>query len=496
MNKTSKKYIYPATLLADYYKVSHKQQYPLKTQYVFASWIPRTSRLEGVNHVVAFGFQSFIKEYLIDYFNENFFNRPKQEIVDEYSRIIKHTLFVDKPDTIHLEALHDLGYLPIKIMALPEGTLCPLRVPMLTIENTKPEFFWLTNYLETLMSQSLWMPSTSATIALEYKKILNRYALETVGNTDFVKFQGHDFSMRGMGGLESCVLSGMGHLLSFVGSDTIPAVFGAEKFYNADVEKELVACSVPASEHAVMCSYGRDEFNSYKRILTEVYPSGIVSIVSDTWDLFKVLTNVIAKLKPEILARDGKCVIRPDSGDPVKIICGDKDSINELERKGVIEILWDIFGGTVSDQGYKVLDSHIGCIYGDAITLDRCKSICEGLKEKGFASINTVYGIGSFTYQHNTRDTFGFALKSTHVIINGEEIMIYKDPMTDKGGVKKSLKGRCVVKKNTETGELYVVDELNKKECDDNTDNELRCIFLDGKLIIDDTFEQIRNRLK
>lgn len=158
--------------------------------------------------------------------------------------------------------------------------------------------------------------------------------------------------------------------------------------------------------------------------------------------------------------------------------------------------MWDIFGGTLSNNGYKVLDSHIGCIYGDAITIERCKSICELLKEKGFASTNMVYGIGSFTYQYNTRDTFGFALKSTHVIIDGVEHNIYKNPKTDKSGVKKSLVGRCAVTIDESDGELCVVDNLTKSESDNYKGNELREIFVDGKLIVDDTFSSIRERLK
>ena len=164
---------------------------------------------------------------------------------------MKYTLGVTEPYTKHIEELHDLRYMPIKIKAVKEGTLVPLRVPMLTIENTKPGFFWLTNYLETLMSCSLWIPSTSATIALEYRKILEQYAKETVGDNGFVPFQGHDFSMRGMGALESSKMSGAGHLLSFVGTDTIPAILFAEENYNANIEKELIGCSIPATEHSV-----------------------------------------------------------------------------------------------------------------------------------------------------------------------------------------------------------------------------------------------------
>lgn len=488
----------PATLLCDFYKISHREQYPNKTEIVYSTWIPRATRREGIDHVVAFGFQAFIKEYLVDYFNENFFSRSVEDVVNEYTRVVKYTLGVANPDASHIKELHELGYLPIKIMALEEGTLTPLRVPMLTIENTHPKFFWLTNYLETIMSAGLWQASTSATIAHEYRKILDRYAMETVGNTSFVPFQGHDFSMRGMGGLEPAVHSGMGHLCSFVGTDTIPAIIGAEYYYGANIETELVGTSIPATEHSVMCAYGRDEFESYKRIITEVYPNGFVSIVSDTWDLWKVLTDVIGKLKKEILARNGKVVIRPDSGDPVKIICGDPDSDNIFVRKGVVEVLWDIFGGTVTDKGYKVLDSHIGCIYGDAITIERCEAICRLLKAKGFASTNTVFGIGSFTYQYNTRDTFGFALKSTHVIIDGEEIQIYKDPVTDTDKIKKSLVGRCVVVNNDIKG-ILVVDCLTikgQKEIEKvGFKNLLETIYEDGRFVKQTTLAKIRKVL-
>jgi nicotinamide phosphoribosyltransferase len=488
-----KNYIYPATLLCDFYKVTHREQYPAGTEKVYSTWIPRESRIKGINHVVAFGFQAFIKEYLIKYFNDNFFSRPKEEIVSEYKRVINRTLGADNPCTSHIEALHDLGYLPVKIKAVKEGSIIPLRVPILTIENTKKEFFWATNYLETLMSCSMWIPTTSATIGFEYRKILEKYAAETNEDTSIVQFQGHDFSMRGMAALEASKLSGLGHLLSFVGTDTIPAILAAEEYYNADIDNELIGTSIPATEHSVMCAHGKDEFEAYKKIITEVYPNGFVSIVSDTWDLWSVITKVIANLKTEILARNGKVVIRPDSGDPIKIVCGDPDSSNIFEQKGVIQLLWEIFGGTTTKKGFKQLDSHIGCIYGDAITLDRCKAICEGLKAKGFASTNMVYGIGSFTYQYNTRDTFGFALKSTHVVIDGQEFKIYKDPATDKNKVKKSLIGRvCVVNDNAGT---YAVDNLSIAMQDACENDLLEEVFVDGKLVRDENFSDIRKRL-
>lgn len=570
-----------AALLCDFYKISHRPQYPDKTQTILATWTPRSTRyLPDTPKVVAFGFQGFIQESLIEFFEDNFFSKDKSTILAEYSRLIKFTLGDQNPDTSHIEALHDLGYLPLKIKALAEGTLTPIRTPMLTVQNTDPRFFWLTNYIETLMSCELWQSATSATIAYKYRKILDRYAKETTGSTMGVEFQGHDFSMRGMGGVHSAAKSGSGHLLSFVGTDTIPAIQYLEEYYQADVEKELVGCSVPATEHSVMCAGGdQNEFETFKRLITEIYPTGIISIVSDTWDLWKVLSDIIAPLKDVILARDGgpdsidKVVIRPDSGDPVRIICGDKfeelpnsldrtfeewkeevademdddfrenlvaespyaeihwkwkfnDQYYEVsyepdlnrhdkqyyyvdnygstvskctfteifptsEQKGVVECLWDIFGGTTTDQGYKMLDSHIGAIYGDAITLERCEEICKQLKEKGFASLNMVFGIGSFTYQYNTRDTLGFAMKSTLCVIDGKEIQIFKDPVTD-DGVKKSAKGGVRIETDNDHNIIYV-DELSLAESEGGL---LKTIFQNGKAFNVQSLAEIRSRLK
>jgi len=486
---------YPATLLCDFYKVSHREQYPAGTEKIYSTWTPRTSRIEGIDKVVAFGYQAFAQEYLVDYFNYNFFLRPLEEVVMEYRRVIKFALGIPNPDVSHIVALHDLGYLPLHIKAVKEGTLIPIRVPMLTVENTIPEFFWVTNYIETLMSLSLWKPSTSATIALEYRKILDSYCVKTGGDPIMVQFQAHDFSMRGMDRVEASAISGAGHLLSFTGTDSIPAIMLLENYYGADIEKELVGCSIPATEHSVMCAYGQDELSSYKRIITEVYPSGLVSIVSDTWDLWSVLNNVIAPLKSDILARDGKVVIRPDSGDPSDIICGNYLSPNIYARKGVIQMLWDIFGGTINAKGFKELDPHIGAIYGDAITLERCENICRRLMDKGFASTNIVFGVGSFTYQYNTRDTFGFALKSTYAKINGEEKFLFKDPVTD-NGVKKSNTGMVAVVRSPEK-DTYCIDGLTSYGRDNwERADLLEDIFLDGKVLRTQNLSEIRQILR
>lgn len=386
---------YPATLLCDFYKVSHREQYPEKTELVYSTWTPRGSRMEGVKKVVNWGLQYFSQKYLIDYFNNHFFKRNEDEVAEEYSRVIKFCLGVENPDDSHIRSLHKLGYLPVKIKALEEGTLTPLRVPMFTIENTVDEFFWVTNYLETLMSCELWQGMTSATIANEYRRIADEYAALTCDNNAHVDFQCHDFSMRGMPALESAEKSGAGHLLSFTGTDTIPAILFFEEYYGANIEEEFVAGSIPASEHSVLCTYGPvKEIDTFKRFLTEIYPTGFFSIVSDTWDLWRVVSEYMPALKEEVLARNGRCVIRPDSGDPVKIICGDSESEDWRVKKGVIELLWDTFGGEINSLGYKVLDSHVGCIYGDSITPERAKEIFKQLEAKGFAASNIVLGVG------------------------------------------------------------------------------------------------------
>lgn len=479
-----------AMLLCDFYKLSHRVQYPDKTEVVYATWTPRASRVEGVDKVVAFGFQAFIKEWLIGFFNTNFFARSKEDVVAEYVRIVKHTLGQTVPYTKHIEELHDLGYLPLEIKAVKEGTLVPLRVPMMTVTNTDPRFYWVTNYVETLGSCELWQMATSATMANEYRKKLEKYADLTGGSKEFVGFQGHDFSMRGMGGVQAAMKSGMGHLLSFVGTDTIPAIQGMEYYYGANVEKELVGTSIDATEHSVQCSYGDDD-KYIKRMISDVYPNGFISIVSDGTDYWDVIGRVLPANKEAIMARNGKVVIRPDSGDPVKIICGDPAGKTELERKGSIQALWDVFGGTVNAKGYKELDSHIGLIYGDAITLARCEEICQRLMANGFASTNHVEGIGSYTYQYVTRDTFGFALKSTSVTIAGDEKQIFKAPKTD-DGTKVSQKGRVAVVSNG--ANLVCVDQLLSSSV--VLGDLLEPVFKDGVLLREQTLNEIRSILR
>lgn len=233
-------------------------------------------------------------------------------------------------------------------------------------------------------------------------------------------------------------------MLSSFGTDTLPAVDLLERYYEANSNNEIVGLSVPATEHSVMCMGGSDEMDereTYRRLISDIYPAGIVSIVSDTWDFWKVVTEILPSMKTEIMARNGKVVIRPDSGDPVKIICGDPEAEQgSPESKGLIRCLAETFGGTLNDKGYFTLDSHIGAIYGDSITHERMGQILQRLEGEGYASDNVVFGVGSFTYQYNTRDTFNFAMKATAGKVNGEYREIFKDPKTGDGS-KKSARG-------------------------------------------------------
>jgi nicotinamide phosphoribosyltransferase len=495
-------------LLTDGYKTGHHQQYPKGTTLVYSNFTPRSNKYgpKGADNVVSFGQQMIMKQ-IHEAFQNEFFSKPKDEVCGEMKRELSLYLGTDY-DVTHFEKLHDLGYLPITVKAIEEGTLVPIKVPVLTIYNTHPDFFWVTNYLETIISNLLWKPMTSATIAHTYRKVLTKWQEKTDKERGwFIDWQGHDFSMRGMDSVDATIASGLGHLTSFSGTDSLPAIYGARKFYG---EEGFVGGSVNATEHSVMCAGSKvDEVGTFRRLL-ETYPTGILSIVSDTWDLWKVCTEHIVTLKEEILGRDGKLVIRPDSGDPVDILCGDETIYDgQPAQYGVIELLWDVFGGTINEQGYKVLDSHIGAIYGDSITIERADEICKRLEAKGFASTNVVLGIGSFTYQYNTRDTFGFAMKATYVELTqmvGMEIIgdggvydvpevvgreIFKDPITD-DGTKKSATGLLCVEELPD-GRIGLYDRVSW-----NTENTglLQTIYKDGEFHNQTTLTEIRARLR
>lgn len=473
-------------LLTDGYKVGHIFQYPPETTHVYSNYTNRGSRMDGIDAVVHFGLQAFLQQYLVEAF-EPFFTADEDEVARLYQQAMDSYLGPGAVTVDHIRALHRVGYLPLRFKAVPEGTLVPLRVPSFTIENTQPGFFWLVNYIESAMSAAVWHPSTTATIALQYRILLERAARETASTTDGVPFQCHDFSFRGQASIEAAAASGAGHLLSFLGTDSLPAKDWIDRYYPGD--NGLVMASVPATEHAVMCAGGRDgEFETYARLL-DIYPSGVLSVVSDTWDIWTVLTAILPRLKERIMARDGKLVIRPDSGDPADILCGTApfgEGTNPAE-KGVIELLWDEFGGIVNGSGYRELDTHIGAIYGDSITLTRAQEIIERLKAKGFASTNVVFGVGSFTYQYQTRDTFGSAVKATWARVDGVGHDLFKDPVTD-SGLKKSATGRLAVLPGAD-GRLTLIERATPEQ---EAASVLETVWEDGKAVAPQSFADVR----
>lgn len=484
--------------MTDGYKLDHRRQYPKGTEYVYSNWTARGSRVKGVNDVTFFGLQYVIKKRLMEDF-ERFFAADVEEVCAEYQSMLDNYLGPNDVGTDHIRALHNLGYIPLEFKALPEGTRVPLRVPMLTVENTHPDFFWLTNYFETILSAELWMPMTSATVASRIRSMLNDFALKTTGTTEGVGFSGHDFSMRGMAGLDAAIISGMGHLVAFTGTETVPVLSQIQEYYPTT---GFLAGTVPATEHSVMCAGGQDDERETFQRLLDLYPTQILSVVSDTWDFWNVLTDILPSLKDQILARGekgGKLVVRPDSGDPADIVCGTHHMFGVGKtpvEKGAIEVLWDEFGGTVNEQGYKVLNPAVGLIYGDAMNFGRIENICERLAEKGFATTNMVFGIGSFNYQYQTRDTFGFAMKATNVTIEGQEKAIFKDPKTD-SGLKKSLKGRVAVFRDPwKDNELVALDddspESLRELVEAQGDNLLQTVWKDGKFVRELTFDEVR----
>ena len=483
----------------DFYKADHRRQYPMGTEYVYANFTPRSSRLAKMlpdfdDKIVFFGLQGFIKHFLIETWNEGFFKQPKAKMVAAYKRRMDNALGEGAVPIEHIEALHDLGYLPLKIKALEEGSRVNIKVPVLTIINTDPNFFWLTNYIETVLSAELWKSCTTASIAYEYKRLLTQYAEKTGAPLDFIPVQGHDFSSRGMSGIYDAAQSGVGHLTSFIGTDSVASIDYAEDYYNAT---GVVGVSVPATEHSVMCMGSEEsEIETFRRLICELYPAGVVSIVSDTWDFWRVITECSVELKAQILKRQpnalglAKVVFRPDSGDPVKIICGDPDAaIDSPAYKGAVQCLWEIFGGTETTQGYKILNERVGLIYGDSITLERAQNILKGLEAKGFASNNLVFGIGSYTYNYLTRDSFGFAVKATWGQVNGVGRELFKDPATD-SGIKKSAKGLLRVEQTENGFELFDQQSFEQEKM-----GALQTVFENGQLLRECSLDQIRERL-
>lgn len=473
------------------------------------------------------GLQSFINQIIVGEWGK-FFAVPVEVAVADYKRVNEAGLGVPC-DTSKLESLHKLGYMPLEFRALLEGLEVPYGVAAMTCRTTHPEFSYLAGLIETIQSDEIWPVQTSLTTAVEYFKTIREFAAIDGTPMDLLPFLIHDFSMRGMMGgtmQGGATLSGMGHLMSgLVGSDTMPAALRLELDYDAylglDRPFETIA-SVNATEHYVQCTFNNND-KEYVRHCMKAAPDGILSLVMDGYDFDKFIEEDLPELKDEIMARNGKLVIRHDSADPANVIGGhkvlwQKDMVPETYlpdeigkgftayehlKEGVMDIhtheplsknvvrglvvtLHEMFGGTTSEEGYISLDEHIGTIYGDSITLDRQRDIYERLHAKGFAVGNCVLGVGSFTYQYVTRDTHGSAVKATNMILDGVDTPISKEVKGN--SVKKSAKGRISV---CDDGDgLYQIDEMTDPS-NDPSNHHLR-VWMDGKWYRKQTLQDVR----
>lgn len=641
----------------DSYKVSHIRFETAGVKEIYSNFTPRFAKYLKTllgdafdGRYVVFGIQWLLLRLHV-MAKTGFFDRPKDVVIAEMRRVLSK--YIGQEDFKHFEALHDLGYLPVIIKTLDEGTTPNVGVPFLTIRNTLPEFEWLPNFLETLISTELWKQLTVATVARAFKRVSIEAALKTTGSIAGIEWQNHDFHVRGASGFESAAIVGAAFLTSSCGTDNMASLWATENFYFSSNDEDLLAGSVSAGEHSVttsgilteqerakaeLLSEEKDitleeavqetildkvesigitlteaERRYAKSVLTEKFPNGIVAYVADSFDYWAFVSEIVPSLKAEILARDGKFVVRGDSGNPVDVITGIKDvkikevvarkfqeelevgdtfmvefelykvvskpvtlpknmfvpfselvrngfirqwdreaelkkhesemlvlneeidrlnrvfvaldkenekeidetleliaELNEkqerevkfmidnfviiaAEEKGTIEVLWEIFGGTITDKGYKLLDSHIGMIYGDGITVQRSQEIFARLEAKGFASLNIVYGVGSYSLNMLSRDHLGMAIKATNTIvdIHGTDVdkPIYKDPKTDTS--KKSARGLIRVFKD-EAGEI-VFEDMQTREQEDT--GLLTVAYKDGQFEKFTTIFEIRDRM-
>lgn len=478
-------------LLIDFYKAVHAEMLPKKINKSVSYFTPRMSRVKRWDGVVMFGLQGFLKEYLIDYFNEEFFGKPLDEVISEYKRIMDATLGEGVYGIEKIEKLHELGYLPIEVVALPEGTIVPMHVPMFGITNTHKDFAWLPQALESLISAEMWHPMLAATVGYTYRQIVNEYYDKTCDDAVPRARALGAFDFRGEECLASATKAGAGWCLSFLNTATVPTIPYLEQYYNCDCTKEPVAFGAASTEHSVMCSnfaVDGDEITLLRRLLTEIYPHTSFSAVLDSYDYWNIIDNVLPQLKKEILEHDGCMLMRGDSGDCVEVV-----------TKTVFK-LWDIFGGTVNSKGYKVLNPHVKAIYGDSITVQRCETIYKILEENGFACSNVALGVGSFSFQcieENgvlkpfTRDTFSSCIKATYCEIDGVPTPIFKNPK--EGGFKKSQKGCCVVYEDS--GRICYKDEFTWEDACRIPTQMLQPVFRNGEMLRVQSLSEVRSVL-
>jgi nicotinamide phosphoribosyltransferase len=465
--------------------------YPDNQEYLVSYLTARKAMSSNFPKMVVYGIQPFVIDIQKGF--DAFFHETIEQVMFEYDHYIDAHLGLDNVARDRIVALHKLGYLPLEIRIMPEGSVVNMGIPIVEIRNTHKDFAWVVQWVECLLQTEVWPMCAYATVGWEYHKIADKFYSETApGANPFMAMA--DFGFRGMSCLEDATRCSASWLLSFDKTSTIPALPYIDDYYYADCAEHKIGLGAVSTEHSVMAAnyaIDGDEISFVKRMLTEIYPNTSFSMVSDTYDYWNMVNNIIPACKEEILAHNGKLLVRPDSGDMVEI------TIKTIQK------FWEVFGGTINEAGYKVLDPHIGLIYGDGCTINRVNKIYEELKELGFASTNVVFGVGAFCFHALfapdnsftvlTRDTWGMAMKATYGVFGGQTVPIYKDPKTDIGGLKKSQKGCCAVSYNEETGEYTCVDGFDAWVNDNET--VLRPIFKNGAIFNPETLYDIRARL-
>lgn len=487
-----------AILLSDTYKQTHDRMYPTSLKKLTSYWVPRKSMFNNEDNqkMVWFGMQAFIQEWLLDYFQKNFFDMPLNKVMKDYKFTMNIQLGEGNYDVEKVAKLHALGYLPLEIKALPEGSLVNMGVPCIELTNTNEDFAWLVQWIECILQSELWKTCNHATIGHMYYKLAKSWYDKNVDDNIDARNAFADFGMRGMSCMNEAIRCSASWLLSANKTSSIPAIPYLDEYYDADCAFNHIGLGAISTEHSVMgANYAidGDERTFVKRLLTELYPNSSFSMVSDTYDYWNMVKNIIPSLKDEIMNHNGKLLVRPDSGDMVEITID------------TIQFFWDTFGGTINSKGYKVLDPHIGLIYGDGCTLNNLRKIWKELDKRKFAASNVIFGVGAFCFTAifegdkmivNTRDTYGCAMKATYGVFGDKELMIYKDPKTDTNKLKKSHKGLVFVEKVN--NDFVYTDGLLQTDYDklaQTRKSAFRTVFKDGKMYNRETFTTIRERL-
>ncbi|NRA19602.1 MAG: nicotinate phosphoribosyltransferase [Oceanospirillaceae bacterium] len=441
----------------DSYKLSHFKQYPPGTEQVFSYIESRGGKFEST---VFFGLQKTLIEL-----NQNF---PDWDDFAEAKELTSgHGVPFNEQGW---RDLIELGYFPLEIRAVSEGTVVKTKNVLVTVVNTDPRFYWLTSYLETLLLRAVWYPTTVATLSFECKKVIQRYMLATCDTTEGLAFKLHDFGARGVSSEESAGIGGAAHLINFLGTDTLSAIRCTRDYYDAGI----CGFSIPATEHSTITSWGRDqELAAYRNVL-EQFPQGLLACVSDSYDIFNAVSNLWGdQLKSMVLARDGVLVIRPDSGDPEDIL------------PILLDTLGECFGYRKNTKGYKVLNDKIRLIQGDGVKLSSIGRILEILTAKGWSTENIAFGMGGGLLQQLNRDTLKFAMKNSAIKIKGQWRDVYKDPVTDQG--KRSKKGILDLQ-HGKTVRIQPAQLFSERQ-----ESQLQVVYRNGQLINRIQFQQVRD---